>query len=127
MTVMTIKDKFHRQIEEITDQKNSEEDEMWNMRFDGAASREGAGDGVWINPPKIGTKLFSYNFSFDCTNNMAEYEALILGLKTLKELGARRIVAHGYFELFINWVKGIYHSKHPRLRAYRNIVLVHLE
>jgi hypothetical protein len=126
-TVMTIKDKSDHQTEEITDQQNSEEDEMWNMSFDGAASREGAGVGVWINPPKIGTKLCSYKFSFDCTNNMAEYEALILGLKTLKELGARRIVVHGDSELVINQVKGIYQSKHPRLREYRNIVLDLLE
>jgi ribonuclease HI len=33
---------------------------------------------------------------------MAEYEALILGLKNLKELGAKRTIVHGYFELVIN-------------------------
>jgi hypothetical protein len=58
---------------------------------------------------------------------MAEYEALVLGLKTLKEMGARRIVVHGDSELIINQVKGIYQAKHPRLRAYRNIVLDLLE
>ena len=100
---------------------------MWNMSFDGASSREGVGFGVWINPPKIGTKLCSYKISFDCTNNMSKYEALILGLKTLKELGAKRIAIHGDFELVINQVKGIYQSKHPRLRAYRNLVLDILE
>ena len=100
---------------------------MWNMSFDGAASREGEGFGVWINPPKIGTKLCSYKLIFDCTNNMVEYEALILGLKTLKELGARRIVVHGDSKLVINQVKGIYQSKHPILRAYRNLVLDILE
>ena len=57
---------------------------MWNVKFDGDASREGARVGVWIIPPKTGTKLCSCKFSFDFTNNMAEYEALILGLKTLK-------------------------------------------
>jgi ribonuclease HI len=75
---------------------------MWNMSFDGDVSREGAGVGVWINPPKIGTKICSYKFTFDCTNNMAEYDALIMGLKTLKELGAIRIVVHGDSELVIN-------------------------
>jgi hypothetical protein len=100
--VIAIEAETDHQAEEITNQQNSAEDEMWNMSFDGAASREGAGAGVWINLPKIGTKLFSYKLSFDCTNNMAEYKALILGLKTLKELGARRIVVHGDFELVIN-------------------------
>jgi hypothetical protein len=56
-----------------------------------------------------------------------EYEALILGLKVLKELGTKRIAVHGDSELVINQVKGIYQSKHPRLRAYRNLVLDLLE
>jgi ribonuclease HI len=96
---------------------------MWNMRFDGAISREGFRDGVWINPPKVGTKLCSCKLSFDCTNNMDAYEALILGLKTLKELGSRRIVVHGDSKLIINQVKGIYQSNHPILTVYRNSVL----
>jgi ribonuclease HI len=54
---------------------------------------------------------------------MDEYEALVLGLKNLKEMGARRIIVHGDSELIINQIKGIYQEKHPRLRAYRNIVL----
>jgi hypothetical protein len=106
-TIIAIKAETDHQEEEITNKQNSAEDEMWNMSFDGAASMEGAGVGVWINPPNIGTKLYSYKLVFYCTNNMAEYEALILGLKTLKELGARRIVVHGDSELVIDQVKGI--------------------
>jgi hypothetical protein len=68
---------------------------MWNMSFDGVVSREVAGDGVWINFPKGNTKLCSYKLAFDCTNNMVEYETLVLGLKTLKEMGSKRIVVHG--------------------------------
>jgi ribonuclease HI len=103
------------------------ENEIWNMSFDGVVNKEGAGAGVWISPPKVGSKLCSYKLAFNCTNNMAEYEALILGLKVLKELGAKRIEVHGDSELVINQVKGIYQSKHPRLRAYRNLVLDLLE
>jgi hypothetical protein len=54
----TIKDKHDQQVEEILDQQNSAENEIWNMRFDGAINREGEGVDVWINPPKLGTKLF---------------------------------------------------------------------
>jgi ribonuclease HI len=96
---------------------------MWNMSFDGAINRKGAGVGVWIKPPKSDTKLFSYKLSFDCTNNMVEYEALVMGLKTLKEMGDGRIVVHGDYEMIINQIKGICQATHARLRAYRNIVL----
>jgi hypothetical protein len=54
---------------------------------------------------------------------MAEYEALILGLKVLEELGAKIIVVLRYCELIINQIKGIYQAKQPRMRAYRNLVL----
>jgi ribonuclease HI len=81
---------------------------MWNMNFDGSSSKEGARAGVWIIPPRTCSQLFSYKFSCEWTNNIAEYEALILGLNTLKELGAKRTVVHGDSELVINQVKGIY-------------------
>jgi ribonuclease HI len=107
--------------------RNCMENEMWNMSFDGVVNKKGAGAGVWIIPPKVGTKIFSYNLAFDCTNNMVECEALILGLKVLNELGTKMIAVHGDFELVINQVNGIYQSKHPRLRAYMNLVLDLLE
>jgi ribonuclease HI len=97
------------------------------MNYDGATCREGAIFGVWINHPEGDTKLCSYKLIFECTNNMTEYEALILGLKVLEELGAKRIVVHGDYELIINQIKGIYQAKHPRLRDYRNLVLELLE
>jgi ribonuclease HI len=124
---LPVKDEVDHQAGQISEPKHDEDEEMWNMNFDGAENKEGDGAGVWIIPPKSGSKFFSYKFSFDCINNMAEYEALILGLNTLKILGAKRIVVHGDSELVINQVKGIYQSKHPRLREYRNIVLDLLE
>jgi hypothetical protein len=42
-------------------------------------------------------------------------------------LVAKRIVVHGDYELVLNQVKGIYQSKHPRLRAYKNIDIELLE
>jgi ribonuclease HI len=81
---------------------------MWNMSFDGSISREGVGASVWINPPILATKFCSYKLDFDFTNDMVEYEALMSGLKILKEMGARRIVVHGDSELIIDQVKCIY-------------------
>ena len=63
----------------------------WRMSFDGAVSKEGARVGIWIRPPVGEPKLLSYKLNFKCTNNMAEYEALILGVKALKGLQAQRI------------------------------------
>ena len=76
-------------------------DSWWHMSFDGEASKEGEGAGIWIRPPMGEPKLLSYKLHFKCTNNMAEYEALILGLKALKDLQAQRINIQGDLELII--------------------------
>ena len=54
---------------------------------------------------------------------MAEYEALILGLKALRDLQDRRINVQGDSELIIKQVQGSYQAKNPILRLYRNLVL----
>ena len=92
------------------------------MFFDGSVSKEGAGDGVWIISPNTEFKVYSYKLNFECTNNVAEYEALLLGLNALKKLGAKRIDVFGDYELVINQVNDSYQSKHSRMRAYRNEV-----
>jgi len=47
----------------------------------------------------------------------------MLGLKLLKKVGAKQIMVRGDSELIIKQIKGEYATKHPRLRAYRNVVL----
>jgi len=60
---------------------------------------------------------------FPCTNNIAEYEALLIGLHLLKYLGAKRISVQGDSELIIRQIKGEYSTKNPKLREYRNSTL----
>ena len=91
---------------------------------------KGVGARVWLSSPK-GIKncpsLFSYKLYVDCTNNVVEYEALILGLDILKRMKTKKVYIYGDLELVINQVNGVYQAKHPRLRYYRNLVLDLLE
>ena len=95
------------------------------MGFDGVASKKGVGVGISIRPliVLVFPKLLSYKLDFKCTNNVVEYEALILGLKALKDLQAQRIDIQGDSELIIRQVQGSYQAKHPRTKLYRNLVL----
>ena len=52
-----------------------------------------------------------------------EYEALLLGLHILKDLGAKKVSTQGDSELVIRQIKGEYSEKNPRLREYRNAAL----
>ena len=83
------------------------------MDFDGTVGREGAGIGIWIRNPVFtpnkvlsNVRIYSYKLAFDCSNNEAEYEALIAGLKILSKLNAKRISVYGDSELVIKQVKG---------------------
>ena len=55
----------------------------------------GPGASVYIISPIRDTKAYSYNLVFECTNNVSEYEALLLGLHALKDLGAKRVQIFG--------------------------------
>jgi hypothetical protein len=108
---------------EITEEKGKEiviseelPADFWSMDFDGAISKEGAGAGVWLHNHKSRySDNHSYKLNFQCTNNIAEYKSLMLGLKLLKKVGAKQIMVRGDSELIIKQIKGEYVAKHPRL------------
>jgi ribonuclease HI len=50
------------------------------------------------------------------TNNVAEYRALLLGLKHARELGASEIEVIGDSELIAKQVRGIYKVKHEAMK-----------
>lgn len=72
------------------------------MDFDGAVRKEGARARIWVRSLESDPKFLSYKLYFDCTNNMVEYEALVLGLKILKGLKAKKVHIYGNSELIIN-------------------------
>ena len=78
------------------------------MYFDGFVAKMGVGAGAYIISLIRYFRALSYNLTFECTNNVAEYEALLLGLNALKYLGAKRVHVLGDSELVINQVNENY-------------------
>ena len=74
------------------------------MFFDGACSRETAGAGVVLVSPKKESIQLSFKLAFQVTNNIAEYEALILGLNVAKDRGIKNIKVFGDVDLIIQQV-----------------------
>jgi len=68
-------------------------------------------------------KGHAFRLNFKCTNNMAKYEALILGLQLVRKLGAKRVSILGDSEMIIKQISGEYSINNPRLGRYRDIVL----
>ena len=83
------------------------------VSFDGPDCIGGAGAGVWMRPPGVRALKYSYKLAFDCTNNEAEYEALILAILVLKEFQIKRVVLLGDYELIIKQNTREYQARHP--------------
>jgi hypothetical protein len=74
---------------------------VWKMFFDKASSSEGTGVGVVFVSPCQETISLSYKLEFETTNNVAEYEALVLGLRAVKEMGIEEVAVFIDAELII--------------------------
>ena len=83
-----------------------EQGPRWTMVFDGASNGLGNKIGVVIISPEGCHTPFTSRLFFDCTNNMAEYEACILGLKAVVDLRIKFISIYGDSALVISQVKG---------------------
>ena len=81
------------------------------MFFDGACSREGTGAGVFFVSPTQETISLSYKLEFEATNNVAEYEALILGLRAAREMGIQEVAVFGDAEFVVQQVRNTYQDK----------------
>ncbi|XP_038973024.1 uncharacterized protein Mb2253c-like [Phoenix dactylifera] len=57
-------------------------------------------------------------FEFPASNNAAEYEALIAGLKLAKELGVRNLRAFSDSQLVVNQILGDFEAKEPTMQEY---------
>jgi ribonuclease HI len=95
---------------------------IWKMFFDGSYYREGYGVGIVIISPSKDVIPLSYKLEFETTNNIAEYEALILGLRAAKDMGIEKLVVSGNSELIIHQIRNVYRTKQPKLKQYRNEV-----
>jgi hypothetical protein len=60
-------------------------EESWGLDFDGSHSSMGSGEGIVLRLLDNDTTLFSYIIEFDCTNNIIEYESLIMGINLVEE------------------------------------------
>jgi ribonuclease HI/transposase InsO family protein len=92
--------------------------ELWTMYFDGSLMKTGAGAGLLFVSP-LGKHLrYVIRLHFPASNNVAEYKALVNGLRIAVELGVRRLDAQGDSQLVIDQVIKNSHCRDRRMEAY---------
>jgi ribonuclease HI len=91
--------------------------ELWTMFFDGSLMKTGAGAGLLFISP-LGKHLrYVLRLHFPASNNVAEYEALVNGLRIAIELGVQRLDARGDSQLVIDQVMKNSHCRDPKMEA----------
>jgi ribonuclease HI len=94
------------------------EHETWIMYFDSSVMKEGVGVGlVFVSP--LGVRMeYMVRPHFPASNNTAEYEALINGLRIAIELGIKHLEIRGDSELVVGQVMKDKNCVDPKMAAY---------
>jgi ribonuclease HI len=92
--------------------------ELWTMYFDGSLMKTGAGAGLLFISPLGKHVRYVIRLHFPASNNVAEYEALVNGLRIAIELGVRRLDARGDSQLVIDQVMKNSHCRDQKMESY---------
>ena len=94
--------------------------ECWTMYFDGSVMKTGAGAGLLFISPLGEHMRYVIRLHFPASNNMAEYEALLGGLRIAVELGVKRLDIRGDSQLIVDQVMKESSCHDPKMEAYCN-------
>jgi ribonuclease HI len=95
---------------------------VWTMYFDGSKRVQGAGAGVVLILPQGDKLKYVLRMSFlQSSNNEAEYEALLHGMKMAKACGATRLKIFGDSNLVVQQVMNRCDAISNNMTAYRNL------
>ena len=103
-------------VEPLEDRQNCAS--WWTLYVDGAVNNEGAGAGIELITPE-GHKLSSaIHFTFKTTNNEAEYEALIIGLKLALEMKVENLNVYSDSMLVTGHLRCGWQARGPQTELY---------
>ena len=90
----------------------------WKLYFDGSKHRNGTGIGVLIISPEGSPTKLMFEMITPCSNNEAEYEALLVGLETLKLFRAKNVLIRGDSQLVVKQITREYKCVSENLLKY---------
>ena len=95
----------------------------WIMHFDGSNMLAGLGAGVVLTSPTGDIVQCVLQIMYTDSNNAAEYEALLHGLRMAVSMGIQCLEVRGDSNLAISQINGDFDAKDPNMTAYRNAIL----
>ncbi|GJX93754.1 reverse transcriptase domain-containing protein [Tanacetum coccineum] len=90
----------------------------WILFTDRSSCTDGSGAGLILTNPEGMEFTYALRFRFDATNNEAEYETLIAGLKIAEQMGVENLQANVDSRLVANQVNETYVAKETDMIRY---------
>lgn len=116
--IMAIKD-----YEILGDDEGPKLGEQWTLIYDTASNAMGHGIRAILISPKNYHLPLTSKLYFDCTNNIVEYKACILGLEETIDFRIKILEVNGDSTLMIHPIKGDSEPRHPNLIPYMDYML----
>ncbi|KAL0355605.1 UNVERIFIED_CONTAM: hypothetical protein Sradi_4007400 [Sesamum radiatum] len=83
-----------------------------------SSTAQGSGAGIVLTTPQGDDMEFAVKFEFKASNNEAEYEVLVLGVRMAQEAGASHLLAYSDFQQVVRQVNGEYKAKEESMVQY---------
>nr|GEU30998.1 reverse transcriptase domain-containing protein [Tanacetum cinerariifolium] len=98
------------------------QEEPWTLFTDGSSCVDGSGAGLILTNPEGLEFTYALRFQFTASNNEAEYEALVAGLRIAAQIGVKNVQVNVDSKLVANQVLGTYVAKEDNMIKYLEIV-----
>ncbi|XP_016191477.1 uncharacterized protein LOC107632294 [Arachis ipaensis] len=109
-------------VAKLTQEDTSPQEDPWTLYVDGASNSKGSGAGILLENSQGIQLEQSLQFTFQASNNQAEYEALIAGLCLAQTMGITKINVKCDSLLVVQQVTGNFQVKDPLLEKYNAMV-----
>nr|GEV85048.1 reverse transcriptase domain-containing protein [Tanacetum cinerariifolium] len=98
------------------------QEEPWTLFTDGSSCVDGSGAELILTNPEGVEFTYALRFQFTASNNEAEYEALVAGLRIAAQMGVKNVQVNVDSKLVANQVLGTYVAKEDNMIKYLEIV-----
>ncbi|KAK3032618.1 hypothetical protein RJ639_036578 [Escallonia herrerae] len=100
----------------------SEVTDPWNLYVDGSLAVGNSGARIILISPEGFTIEYALRFRLEASNNEAEYEALLAGIRLAHALKVDSLSVHSDSQLVVNHVLGDYEARDERMAQYLDLV-----
>ena len=100
------------------DDNPTNETKQWTIQTDSSLAQKRRGVGIIIVTPNGEMLRYGVQLKFPATNNEAEYEGILTGLRFGKALRAKNLLIQSDSKLVIGQIKEEYEIKEERMQKY---------